>query len=117
MDLAPYFARLALLLPLLCGTIVLGLWGAKRFLGLGVTPVGTARAPRAARVTETLLLGPGARLAVVEFADRRLLLAVGKGGIATLADTALASVPLARFTLVPPAAPEPEPEPEQRHAN
>ncbi len=91
MNLAPYFPRLALLLPLLCGLIVVGLWAAKRFLGLGlgVAPAGTSRAPRAARVTETLLIGPGARLAVVEFADRRLLLAIGKTGIATLADTSL----------------------------
>ncbi len=87
MDLAPYLARLALLLPLMCGLIVVGLWAAKRFLGLGVTPAESGRAPRAARVTETLLIGPGARLAVVEFGDRRLLLALAKGAITMLAES------------------------------
>ncbi len=102
MSLAPYLARLALLLPLMCGLIVAGLWVAKRFAGLGTggLALGPGRAARTARVTETLLLGPGARLAVVEFADRRLLLAVGKGGIVTLADVPGAP-PAPVFTLVP----------------
>ena len=39
-------------------------------------------------LVETLFLGPGMRLAVVAFADKRLLLAVGKGGIVALAETA-----------------------------
>lgn len=91
MDLAPYFARLALLLPLLCAIMVGGLLLARKYLGVGVG--GGRTAPNAARVTQTLLLGPGARLAVVEFADRRLLLAFGKSGITTLADAPFAATP------------------------
>lgn len=92
MDLAPYFARLALLLPLLCAIIAGALWLAKKYFGVGLGGVGRPAADTA-RVTQTLLLGPGARLAVVEFADRRLLLALAKGGITTLADAPLAATP------------------------
>lgn len=90
MDLAPYFARLALLLPLLCSVIVGGLWLAKTYLRVGVGGEGRP-ASASARVTQTLLFGAGARLAVVEFADRRLLLALGKGGITTIAEAPLAT--------------------------
>jgi flagellar protein FliO/FliZ len=89
LDLTPYLARLALLLPLMTGLIVLGLWAAKRFLGLAATPVGVGRAARAVRVTQTLLIGPGTRIAVVEFGERRLLLALAKGAVTTLAEAAL----------------------------
>ena len=108
MDLAPYFARLALLLPLLCAIIAGGLWLAKKYLGVGFS-AGGRPAVNAARVTQTMLLGPGARLAVVEFADRRLLLALGKGGVSTLADAPLAATaiapPLADETALSPATP------------
>lgn len=96
MDLAPYLARLAVLLPILCAVIVGGLWAAKKYLGVGTG----GPAKRTARVTETLLIGPGARLAVVEFADRRLLLSIAKGRIATLADAPLVA-PAPSATVIP----------------
>lgn len=77
-----YLIRLALLLPLVCGLIVAALFVAKRVYN---RPMGTGP-QRSARLTETLFLNPGARLAVVEFADRRLLLAVTKQGVTLLTE-------------------------------
>lgn len=82
MDLGPYLARLALLLPLLCGLIVVGLWAAKRYVGLGAAGTGPAL-----RVVGAATLGPGARLAVVAFADRHLLVSVGRSGTQLLWQT------------------------------
>ena len=82
MDLGPYLLRLAVLLPALCALIVGGLWLAKRYAGVG-TAGGRARA---ARLTETLMLAPGARLAVVDFGERRLLVSVGRAGVALIAE-------------------------------
>lgn len=42
---------------------------------------------RHAQVVHTLPLGPGARLLVVEFAGRRLLLGQSRAGLATLAES------------------------------
>jgi hypothetical protein len=47
-----------------------------------------ARLPaRHASVVQALPLGPGARLLVVEFAGRRLLVGQSRAGLATLAET------------------------------
>jgi flagellar biogenesis protein FliO len=43
---------------------------------------------RHAQVVQTLPLGPGARLMVVEFAGRRLLVGQSRAGLTALADTA-----------------------------
>lgn len=84
MDMTGHLLRLLLLLPLICALIVGGLWLAKRVMG--ATP--HMRGQRCARLTETLFLGPGTKLAVVDFADRRLLLAVSKAGVTMLGDAA-----------------------------
>lgn len=78
-----YLTRLLLLLPLVCALVVAALFVMKRFYA---RPMGLGGAQRSARLTETLFLGPGARLAVVEFADRRLLLAVTKQGVSLLTE-------------------------------
>lgn len=73
--------RLAVVLPLLM--IALGgvLWAVKRGLirlpgaTIGLAPL---------KIVQVVILGPGARLAVVEFAGARLLLGVSRDGITRL---------------------------------
>lgn len=84
MDLGPYLLRLLVLLPLLSAIIVGGLWLARRYAGLGGG--GPADAP--ARLVGALALGPGARLAVVEFGGRRLLVSIAKNGVMLMGETA-----------------------------
>lgn len=84
MDMSEHFLRLLVLLPLVCALIVGALWLARRVMG--ATP--QLKAPRTVRLAETLFLAPGTKLAVVDFADRRLLLAVSKTGVTMLGDAA-----------------------------
>lgn len=87
MDLGPYLLRLAILLPLTCALIVGGLWLAKRYGGgVGLAGMGGGGRARAARLADTLVLAPGARLAVVDFGERRLLISVGRAGMALIAE-------------------------------
>ena len=73
--------RLALALPLLLlalgGVLVAARRGLIRLPGavVGVAPL---------KIIQFAALGPGARLAVVEFEGERLLLSVGKGGVTSL---------------------------------
>ena len=76
-----YVFRLVVMLPLVLALIVGGLWLAKRVMAMQQGP---ARARGAARIAETLFLTPGNRLAVVDFADKRLLIAVTKSGVSLL---------------------------------
>src|SRR3546814_19549973 len=71
------------MLPLICAMIVAGLWLAKRY-NLGALGARAGNARSVARPTETVVLSPGIRLAVVDFADKRLLLAVTKPGATRL---------------------------------
>jgi len=88
-----YFARLALLLPLLA----LLIWGSlklTRFLQTRMSGMsgGTARH---IELVETSLLGPGMKLAVVRFHDREILLGCSKGGMIRLGEAeARASTPI-----------------------
>src|SRR3546814_12110954 len=75
------------MLPLICAMIVAGLWLAKRY-NLGALGARAGNARSVARLTETVVLSPGIRLAVVDFADKRLLLAVTKQGAHLLSETA-----------------------------
>ena len=74
-----YVLKLALLLPVVCGLMIgcLLLW---RRLEGRMPGRGTA-ATRTLRVTETMMVSPGLRLAVLEFEGRRLLVSVGRGGV------------------------------------
>src|SRR3546814_19887106 len=74
-----YVLRLAIMLPLICAMIVGGLWIAKRF-NLGGMNARAGNSRSVARLPETVFLSPGVKLAVVDFADKRLLLAVTKQG-------------------------------------
>lgn len=73
-----YVLKLLVLLPLVCGLMVgcLYLWRKLegRMPGKPTT--------RLLKVTETMMISPGLRLAVLEFEGRRLLVSVGRGGIA-----------------------------------
>ena len=50
--------------------------------------LGLAVGPGDARVVQVLGLGPGARLLVIDFAGRRLLLGQTRAGLASLAEVA-----------------------------
>lgn len=80
--MSEYLVRLLIMLPLVCGVIVAGLFVAKRVMA--ATPGSKSRG--AAKLAETVFLTPGTRLAVVDFADKRLLLAVTKGGVSLLSE-------------------------------
>lgn len=109
----PYLLRLALVLPLLCALVWASLWAGRRWFGLGTggrpfarlaAPTGFgglfAAAARAGRDTPAVpqprlaggvALGPGARLIVVDFGGRALLLHLGRGTAALIAEAPLAA--------------------------
>lgn len=88
-----YLLRLAVMLPLICGMIWAGLWLAKKY-NLGGLNVQAGNSRSVARLSETIFLAPGIKLAVVDFADKRLLLAVTKTGANLLSETAAPSFKL-----------------------
>lgn len=85
MDLGPYLLRLAVVLPLLCLAIVAALWLARRHLAAGLVAGAGAGPDAAPRVAGWATLGPGLRLATIDFADRRLLVGVTRAGLTLLA--------------------------------
>lgn len=78
-----YILRLFILLPLLGGMAWASLWLWKRIQD-GAPLVGPKR-PRAVELVSVLPLGPAAKLAVVEFAGRQILVAVSRQGITRIA--------------------------------
>lgn len=83
-----YILRLLILLPLVGGMAWGSLWLWKR-VQMGVPLVGGgATKARAIEMVDVLPLGPGSKLAVVEFAGQRILVAVSRNGITRLADDA-----------------------------
>jgi len=81
-----YLSRLAVALPLVLALLGAAYYAAKRgwlpMLRLtGAAPTGV---PPALRLIQTIGLGPGARLVVVEFDGRRLLLAAHRSGISRI---------------------------------
>ncbi len=89
MNLLPYFLQLILMLILVLGLAVGSLWlWRKAQPGMG------AGRERTIRVIDALPIGATGRLAVVEFADKRLLIAVSRGRIELLAEA-----PTPTFTL------------------
>ena len=78
-----YLLRLLLLLPLVGGLAVITLWLYRR-LQPGMQ---FGNRERAVRVIDAVPMGPRSRLAVVEFAGRRFLLAVSRGRVDTIAET------------------------------
>ena len=84
MLLLEYFARLALLLPLLGGLI----WGSLKLTRyLQTRMVGQmGAAGRHLELVETSLIAPGMRLAVVRFHDREILLGASRQGLVRLGE-------------------------------
>ena len=80
-----YILRLLILLPLVGGMAWGSLWLWKR-VQMGVPLVGGTPRARAIEMIDVLPLGPGSKLAVVEFAGQRILVAVSRNGIARIAD-------------------------------
>jgi flagellar protein FliO/FliZ len=91
MILLEYFARLALLLPLLGGLI----WGSlklTRYLQTRmVGGTGGLGRGRHLQLIETSLIAPGMKLAVVRFHDREILLGASRQGLVRLAEAAARS--------------------------
>jgi flagellar protein FliO/FliZ len=85
MMLLEYFARLALLLPLLGGLI----WGSLKLTRyLQTRMAGPMGGPgRHLQLIETSLIAPGMKLAVVRFHDREILLGASRSGLVRLAES------------------------------
>ena len=83
MTTAAYLLNLLLMLALVAGLAVGTLWLTRRLRpGLAFR-----RREQVVRVVDAVPLGVAGRLAVVDFAGRRLLLAVSRGRIEKLAET------------------------------
>ncbi|WP_432199732.1 flagellar biosynthetic protein FliO [Erythrobacter sp. W53] len=81
--MAWYFAKLALLLPLLA----LLIWGSLKLTKYAQNRLATgARGQRSVQLIETTMLGPGMRLAVIEFRGREILLGCSRQGLVRLAE-------------------------------
>lgn len=75
-----YLLKLALLLPLVCGLLVLCLWAWRKLeQKLPGNP-----ANRMLAVRETMMVSPGLKLAVLEFEGKKLLVSVGRGGVSLI---------------------------------
>ncbi|MCU0946686.1 MAG: flagellar biosynthetic protein FliO [Porphyrobacter sp.] len=84
MMLLEYFARLALLLPLLGGLI----WGSLKLTRYLQTRMAGEMGGRGRdlELIETSLVAPGMKLAVVRFHDREILLGASRQGLVRLAE-------------------------------
>ena len=80
-----YLAKLVLLLPLL-GLLIWGSLKLTRTMQKRLETGGGNARTRSVRVVETSFLGPGLRLAVVEFRGREILLGCSKQGLTRLAE-------------------------------
>jgi len=78
-----YLLQLFLMVVLVGGMAVLSLW-LYRKLQPGLS---FGQRERAVRVIDAVPMGPLARLAVVEFAGKRFLIAVSRGRVDTIAET------------------------------
>ena len=80
-----YLLQLFLMVLLVGGMAVLSLWLYKK-LQPGGFSLGGAR-ERAVRVIDAVPMGPMSRLAVVEFGGKRILIAVSRGRVDTIAES------------------------------
>jgi flagellar protein FliO/FliZ len=78
-----YLLQLFLMVVLVGGMAVLSLW-LYRKLQPGMS---FGQRERAVRVIDAVPMGPMSRLAVVEFAGKRFLIAVSRGRVDTIAET------------------------------
>ncbi len=79
-----YILRLLILLPIVGGMAWGSLWLWKR-VQMGVA-LGPQKQGRPVEMVGVLPLGPGTKLAVVEFAGQQILLSVSRNGVTRLAD-------------------------------
>lgn len=79
-----YILRLLILLPIVGGMAWGSLWLWKRVQMGG--SLGLQRQERPVEMVGVLPLGPGTKLAVVEFAGQQILLSVSRNGVTRLAD-------------------------------
>jgi flagellar protein FliO/FliZ len=78
-----YIVKLLLLLPLIGGMI----WGSLKLSQVMQARLGKGQdGTRSVRVTETLMLSPTLKLAVLEFHGREILVSVSRGGLTRLAE-------------------------------
>ncbi len=86
MSAGEYLSRLGVALPLVLALLGAAYYAAKRgWLSVLKLPgAALPGLPPVLRLVQTIGLGPGARLVVVEFDGRRLLLASHKGGISRI---------------------------------
>ena len=73
-----YLLKLALLLPLVCGLLIACLWAWRKLEQKLPGNQGT----RMIAVKESMMISPGLKLAVLDFEGKRLLVSVGRGGVA-----------------------------------
>ncbi|GAA4045107.1 flagellar biosynthetic protein FliO [Parerythrobacter jejuensis] len=85
-----YFAKMALLLPLL-GLLIWGSLALTKRMQQRLN--GTGKDTRSVRLVETCFLGPGMKVAVVEFRGREILLGCTRQGLIRLGDSQLTSAP------------------------
>lgn len=79
-----YILRLLILLPVVGAMAWGSLWLWKKAqIGL---PMGSQRAGRAMTMVDVMPLGPGSKLAVVEFGGKQIMIAISRNGITRLAD-------------------------------
>src|SRR3546814_20369084 len=78
-----YILRLLILLPIVGGMAWGSLWLWKR-VQMGVPLTGGQKQGRPIEMVGVLPLGPGSKLAVVEFAGQQILLSVSRNGVTRL---------------------------------
>jgi flagellar protein FliO/FliZ len=84
-----YILKLLFLVPLVAGLAFGALW-----LWRKVQPgMAFGQRERAVKLVDALPIGATGRLAVVDFADKRLLIAVSRNGVQLLAEGAQAQAP------------------------
>lgn len=113
--IASYLLKLAIMLPIIAGLAWGSVWLIRKAQRSGF---GRNTAPEKLAVVDAISMGPAGKIAVVQFDDRRLLVAVGKNGISLIdearssdiarADAALANAALADVQVPPPSLPYPD---------
>jgi len=90
-----YIVKLVVLLPLIAGMI----WGSLKLSQWVQGRMGKAAGggTRSVRVTETVMLSPTHKLAVLEFHGREILVSVSRGGLTRLAEAPARGAALAEF--------------------
>lgn len=83
-----YVLRLVVLLPIVCGLVVGGLYLMKRLQERS----GHRGKTRMLRIEEVLSLTPATRIAVIAFENQRILVAVGRNGVTALSHDASVKV-------------------------